>query len=93
MCIRDRLTGSLDAAVVYLSNAAGAGAKLDALAIQGIECSTATQPWAVAQESAFPQLASRLFQSICSEESQEVFAAEGFRWQLGLPNQSPSGKQ
>ena len=50
MLVNQMLTGSLDAAVVYLSNAAGAGAKLDALAIQGIECSTATQPWAVAQE-------------------------------------------
>ena len=82
MLVNQMLTGSLDAAVVYLSNAAGAGDKLDALQIQGIECSTATQPWAVAQESPHPQLASRLFQLICSEESQEIFAAEGFRWQM-----------
>lgn len=82
MLVNQMLTGSLDAAVVYLSNAAGAGDKLDAIQIQGIECSTATQPFAVAKESKFPNLASRLFEQICSTESQEVFAAEGFRWQL-----------
>lgn len=82
LLVNQMLTGSLDAAVVYLSNAAGAAEKLDALQIQGIECSTATQPWAVAQKSKHPQLASRLFQLICSQESQEIFAAEGFRWQL-----------
>ncbi|MCR9199491.1 MAG: molybdate ABC transporter substrate-binding protein [Planctomycetaceae bacterium] len=82
MLVNQMLTGSLDAAVVYLSNAAGAGEKLDALQIQGIECSTATQPWAVAEQSKYPQLASRLFATICSDESQEIFAAEGFRWQL-----------
>lgn len=82
MLVNQMLTDSLDAAVVYLSNAAGAADKLDAVQIQGIDCSVATQPWAVARESKYPQLASRLFQQICSEESQEVFAAEGFRWQL-----------
>lgn len=82
MLVNQMLTGSLDAAVVYLSNAAGAGDKLDAVQITGIECSTATQPWAVAQESKYPNLASRLFEQICSTESQEIFAAEGFRWQI-----------
>lgn len=82
MLVNQMLTGSLDAAVVYLSNAAGAGEKLDAVPITGLDCATATQPWAVAQESKFPQLASRLFQQICSGESQEIFAAEGFQWQL-----------
>ena len=83
MLVNQMLTGSLDAAVVYLSNAAGAGEKLDAIGIQEIECSTATQPWAVAKESKYPELASRLFAQICSTPSQETFAAEGFRWQFG----------
>lgn len=82
MLVNQMLTGSLDAAVVYLSNAAGAGDKLDAVAIRDIDCSTATQPWAVAQESKYPNLAKRLFEQICSAESQEIFAAEGFRWQM-----------
>ena len=82
MLVNQMLTGSLDAAVVYLSNAAGAGDKLDAIQIQGLACSTATQPWAVAQESRYPQLAGRLFEKICSGESQEIFAAEGFSWEV-----------
>jgi molybdate transport system substrate-binding protein len=81
MLVNQMLTGSLDAAIVYLSNAAGAGDKLDAVQIQGIPCSVATQPWAVADESLYPQLAGRLFEHICSLESQKMFAAEGFRWQ------------
>ena len=55
---------------------------LDAVQIQGLPCSIATQPWAVGKESKYPQLASRLFEKICSVESQETFAAEGFRWEL-----------
>jgi molybdenum ABC transporter molybdate-binding protein len=81
MLVNQLRTGALDAAVVYLSNAAGAAEHLDAIRIQGIECSIATQPWAVAKESPYPNLASRLFEQICSTESQETFAAEGFRWQ------------
>lgn len=81
MLVNQLLANSLDAAVVYLSNAAGAADKLDAIQIQGIDCSTATQPWAVAKESPHAELASRLFQKICSSESQDIFAAEGFRWQ------------
>ena len=76
-------TGSLDAAVVYLSNAAGSSDLLDAVQIQGLPCSVAIQPWAVAKESKFPQLTSRLFARICSAESQGTFAAEGFRWRYG----------
>jgi ABC-type molybdate transport system substrate-binding protein len=84
MLVNQLLTGSLDAAVVYLSNAAGASESLDAIRIQGIACSIATQPWAVAEESKHPELAGRLFQQICSQPSQETFAAEGFRWQISL---------
>jgi len=82
MLVNQLLTGSLDAAVAYLSNATGAAETLDALAIDGIPCSTATQPWGVATKSKYPRLADRLFAKICSAESQEVFAAEGFGWQL-----------
>lgn len=82
MLVNQLLTGSLDTAVAYLSNAAGAADSLDAIRIQGIPCSIATQPWAVAQESKYPELAGRLFQHICSQSSQEMFAAEGFRWQM-----------
>ena len=82
MLVNTMLAGSLDAAVVYLSNASGSGDKLDAVQIQELDCSTATQPFAVAKESKYPQLAARLFQQICSADSQKVFLAEGFRWEL-----------
>lgn len=90
MLVNQMLTGSLDAAVAYLSNAAGAVDELDAVKIQGIECSTAVQPWAVAKESSFQHLTSRLFERICSAESQEIFADQGFSWQLSLPPTSPA---
>lgn len=83
MLVNELRIGSLDAAVAYLSNAAGAAEFLDAIEIQGIPCSTATQPWSVAKNSKYPLLADRLFQRICSAESQDVFEAEGFEWQLG----------
>ncbi len=88
MLVNQMRTGSLDAAVVYLSNAAGAADVLDAIQIQGLQCSVATQPWAVRKESKHPQLAGRLFEKICSVESQETFAAEGFGWKLGQPTSS-----
>ncbi len=81
MLVNQLRTGSLDAAVAYLSNAAGAADHLDAIQITGIECSVATQPWAIASKSKHPLTASRLFESICSADSQDSFLAEGFRWQ------------
>ncbi len=81
MLVNQLRTGSLDAAVAYLSNAAGAAEYLDAVQITGIECSVATQPWAIAAKSKFPLTTSRLFERICSAESQDTFLAEGFRWQ------------
>ncbi|MCA9192703.1 MAG: extracellular solute-binding protein [Planctomycetales bacterium] len=85
MLVNQLQTGSLDAAVAYLSNAAGAAESLDAVPIQDIACSIAIQPWAVAQDSPHAQTAARLFAKICSVESQEVFEAEGFMWHLPAP--------
>lgn len=80
MLVNQLRTGSLDAAVAYLSNAAGSAEYLDAIRITDIDCSVATQPWAVAQGTKYPQLAERLFDCIASTQSQEIFTAEGFRW-------------
>ena len=81
MLVNQLRAKSLDAAVAYLSNAAGAAEHLDAVQITGIECSVATQPWAIASKSKYPLTASRLFERICSADSQDAFLAEGFRWQ------------
>ncbi len=82
MLVNQLLTGSLDAAVVYLSNAAGAGDQLDAIQIRGLQCSVAIQPFAISPTSPHAQTASRLFAAITASESQENFLAEGFRWEL-----------
>ena len=82
MLVNQMQTGSLDAAVAYLSNAAGATEFLDAIQIQGLECSIAIQPFAIAIDSPHGQTASRLFRSLCSADSEANFIAEGFRWRF-----------
>lgn len=80
MLVNQMRSGSLDAAVAYLSNAAGSGDFLDAIRIKGIPCSVATQPFGVAKDSANKQLAERLRQAIRAETSKERFTSEGFQW-------------
>jgi molybdate transport system substrate-binding protein len=80
MLVNQMRSGSLDAAVAYLSNAAGSADFLDAVRIHGIPCSVATQPYAVAKDSQHKQLAQRLLAAIRAKSSQERFASEGFRW-------------
>lgn len=82
MLVNQMKTGSLDAAVAYLSNAAGSGDVLDAIRIKDIPCSVATQPFAVAKSSTAPRLAARLAEALKSAESRERFLIEGFRWQV-----------
>lgn len=80
MLVNQMRSGSLDAAVAYLSNAAGSADVLDAVRIQGIPCSVATQPFGVAKNAAHKHLAERLLQAIKAEASRERFASEGFQW-------------
>ncbi len=80
MLVNQMRSGSLDAAVAYLSNAAGSADFLDAVRIHGIPCSVATQPFGVAKNSAHKHLVDRLLQAIRAESSQERFRSEGFRW-------------
>lgn len=80
MLVNQMRSGSLDVAVAYLSNAAGSADALDAIRIQGIPCSVATQPFGVAKNAAQKHLTERLLQAIKAESSQERFASEGFQW-------------
>lgn len=80
MLVNQMRSGSLDAAVAYLSNAAGSAAFLDAIRIQGLPCSVATQPIAVAKDSSHKQVVARLMAAIRAESSKERFATEGFKW-------------
>jgi molybdate transport system substrate-binding protein len=88
MLVNQLRTGSLDAAVVYLSNATGAADELDAVRILGLPCSVAVQPLAISHETPHPQLASRLFQALTNSVARETFEAEGFRWKAE-PSDSP----
>ncbi len=90
MLVNQMRSGSLDAAVAYLSNAAGSAEFLDAVRIQGIPCSVATQPYAVAKDSEHKQLAQRLLAAIRAKASQERFASEGFRWIEALQTAAPA---
>ena len=80
MLVNQMRSGSLDAAVAYLSNAAGSADHLDAIRIQGLPCSVATQPFGVAKDSAHKQTAERLLAAIREESSKQRFESEGFRW-------------
>ncbi|TWT51860.1 putative binding protein precursor [Thalassoglobus neptunius] len=81
MLVNQLKTGSLDAAVAYLSNAAGSGDVLTAIRITGLECSQATQPIAISQSTPYSHLAGRLLKEIQSTDSRERFRANGFVWQ------------
>ena len=72
-------TGTLDAIVAYLSNAAGAGEALEAIKVD-VPCAMATQPIAVGRESTKKQIGSRLVEAILAEPSKGRFLTEGFRW-------------
>lgn len=80
MLVNQMRSGSLDAAVAYLSNAAGAAKDLDAIRIQGLACAIAIQPFAIAKDSANKQLTERLLTAIRTAQSQERFTTEGFLW-------------
>jgi ABC-type molybdate transport system substrate-binding protein len=75
-------TGSLDAVIAYISNAAGSGDKLEAIAID-LPCAVATQPMAVSRASENKGIAGRLMGAIGSAESRRVFEANGFGWKAG----------
>lgn len=80
MLVNQMRSGSLDAAVAYLSNAAGSAEFLDAIRIQGLPCSVATQPFGTAKDSKNKRLMQRLLEAIRANASQERFKSEGFRW-------------
>ena len=83
MLVNQLRTGSLDAAVVYLSNAAGAADALDAVRIVGLPCAIAIQPYGTAQASGHRQLSARLLERIHRAESRERFLNNGFVWKAG----------
>jgi molybdenum ABC transporter molybdate-binding protein len=80
MLVNQMRSGSLDAAVAYLSNAAGSAEFLDAIRIQGLPCSVATQPFGTAKDSKNKRLMQRLLHAIRADTSHQRFTSEGFGW-------------
>lgn len=80
MLVNQMRSGALDAAVAYLSNAAGSADTLDAIRIEGLRCSIATQPYAAAEDSPHKRTMQRLLDAIRSEASRQAFRKEGFSW-------------
>jgi len=79
LLVNQLLAGGIDAAVTYVSNAAGSPDKLDAIGVD-LPCALATQPLAISKNTKFPQLAARLQESLRSPKSRERFEAFGFGW-------------
>ncbi|MDX1967620.1 MAG: substrate-binding domain-containing protein [Planctomycetaceae bacterium] len=80
MLVNQMRAGSLDAAVAYLSNAAGSAEFLDAIRIPDLKCAVATQPYGIAEQSKHPHLAQRLRERLMSVDSRAAFEAHGFQW-------------
>ncbi|MEZ5302284.1 MAG: substrate-binding domain-containing protein [Verrucomicrobiales bacterium] len=77
-------TGSLDAVIVYRSNAlahAGTLEKCDLVEIKAAGAK-AVQPYAVAKDAKFPRLMDRLLDAITSAEGEKRFRGVGFEWRL-----------
>jgi molybdenum ABC transporter molybdate-binding protein len=79
MLVNQLRTGSLDAVIAYISNATNSGDKLEAMTID-IPCAIATQPMAVSRSSPNKQIAGRLMAAIESDDSRQLFLANGFGW-------------
>ncbi|HYG76118.1 MAG TPA: molybdate ABC transporter substrate-binding protein [Planctomycetota bacterium] len=82
MLVNQLLTGSLDAVIAYVSNAAAAKDQLETVDID-VECATAVQPFAIGKDSVNAQITQRLLDAIKSAESEERFRKNGFTWQAG----------
>jgi len=74
-------TGSLDAVVVYTSNAARAGEAVTRVPI-ALQGASASQPFAVGVDTPYPALVARLFDEVASAPSRTRFEELGFGWEL-----------
>ena len=75
---------SLDAALVYRSNALASPVTLKECEIVDLndELAFAEQPYAVARETAHPELMKRLGESLSSDDARNDFEKLGFTWKL-----------
>ena len=76
--------GSLDAVMVYQSNAMASRSTLDDCEMIEIDrpSAVAHQPYAVARNSQHRHLLNRFFNAVVSREGKQRFVHHGFRWEL-----------
>ena len=72
-------TGSLDAVIVYRSNAVNVLEHLEVVPIE-LPTAFAVQPYAVGKNSDHKYLMGRLLEAVKSAESKERFLSVGFEW-------------
>jgi molybdate transport system substrate-binding protein len=78
--VNQLLTGSLDAVIAYVTNAAAAKDEIAAIPLD-LPSARALQPLAVGRSSRQKHLAMRLKAALLSPESRRRFEAAGFHWQ------------
>ena len=85
--------GSLDAVLVYESNARATPATLEEAVLIPIEHSRAIayQPFAVGRSTKFPLLGDRLQAALTSPRARKDFEAIGFRWELDAEPETGGG--
>ncbi|KAA3611500.1 MAG: extracellular solute-binding protein [Planctomycetota bacterium] len=79
--VNQMIVGSLDAAIVYASNAALAGEVLEIVPIDD-PLAFAVQPLATGKSTSHPQLAARLMRTLIGQDAEHRFAELGFHWRL-----------
>ena len=76
--------GSLDAVIVYRSNAKATPATLESASIVEVRhpMAVAHQPFAIGAHSDHKHLTERLFRALVAEQGKEQFLKYGFGWEL-----------
>jgi molybdate transport system substrate-binding protein len=79
LLVNQMRAGSLDAAVVYISNTTPVRGQLDVVEL-ALPAALATQTFSIRKDSGFSYLAARLLDALRSEESRKRYEAAGFHW-------------
>ena len=84
MLVNQLRAGALDAVIVYRSNALASPETLKDGVLVEIPHPTARaeQPFAIAKDTRYAQLAERLYATLTGNASQQTFSEKGFDWQL-----------
>jgi molybdate transport system substrate-binding protein len=83
-------TGSVDAAIAYVTDTIAESDKVDAVQIDS-PYARAVQPFSIARSSDHKQLARRLFEAIAA--SRETFESAGFHFRLGPAQTAPATQE